>query len=341
MGESLVHPIAAPPEPGQALGLGHGVHWVRLPLPGKLRHINVWLLEDGEGWTLIDTGMGVKECRDAWTGPLAGLLASRPLKRVVLTHHHPDHAGLAAWFAERHGVPVHMSAEEAGLLRGLLDEDPVPAEARVAAFAADGLVPTDENRVILAGGAFRRVVSGIPKDLRLLCGGDVLDIGGVRWEAMRLPGHTDGQLAFHAPAAGLLISGDQVLPRITSNIGVYPERADLDPIASFVGSFASLAALDPEPLVLPSHGEVFRGLKVRLKALEEHHAATLEQVVALLDGPLSAAELALLLFRPILDPLNRMLAVGESRANLEHLARSGRARRIELPGQPRRFERAP
>jgi glyoxylase-like metal-dependent hydrolase (beta-lactamase superfamily II) len=340
---SLEYPIGAPPASGGAVPLGSGVTWLRLPVPGGLRHINVWLLEDGAGFTLIDTGMNVAAARDAWDGPLAAVLNGRPITRILCTHHHPDHAGLAGWLADRHRVAVYMSAPEERLLRALLGTGASRAavEARIAAFEREGLTMTDDMRPVAAVEGYRRVMSGIPAEIRRLSDGESLEIGGARWVAHLVRGHSDGQLVFHAPVAGLLIAGDQVLPRITSNIGIYPERDDPDPLASFLDSFAGLAALAPEPLVLPSHGDVFRGLRARLDALRAHHAATLEQVAGLVVAPTTAAELAARLFRAPLDPLNRMLAVGETLAHLHYLAVRGRLRVVEEPGAPRRYGPAP
>jgi len=335
----LVYPVATPPEVGGAVPLVSGVTWIRLPVPGALRHINVWLLADGAGYTLIDTGMNVPAARAAWDGPLAAVLGGRPITRIICTHHHPDHAGLAGWLAARHGVAVCLSEPEDRLLRALLgtgaDHDAVLR--RMAAFERDGLVVTEDMRPVAAVEGYRRVMSGVPAEVRHLADGDELDIGGVRWVARLARGHTDGQLLFHAPDAGLLIAGDQVLPRITSNIGIYPERDDPDPLASFLESFAGLAALEPEPLVLPSHGDVFRGLRQRLGELAAHHEQTLAEVVRLVAAPATAAEVAARLFRAPLDPLNRMLAVGETLAHLHYLAARGRLTVVEQPGAPRRY----
>ena len=341
MAATLLYPVAEPPAPGQAVRLRGGVHWVRLPLPGAIRHINVWLLEDGDGWTLVDTGMDLPQVRAAWDGPLADYLGDRPITRILCTHHHPDHTGLAAWLAGRYRVPVWMSEPEARLLKGFVapDDDAERTRWRIAAFAREGLLESPELRGALAGTNFRGVVSGMPAEVRALGDGDVLEIGVERWVAHRLGGHTDAQLVFHLPAHGLLISGDQVLPRITSNIGIYPERADRDPIRSFVASFDRLAALDPEPTVLPSHGDVFVGLRARINDLRTHHAATLERVIGFTEQPTSARELADRLFRTPLDSMNLVLAVGEALANLEHLALCGRLRTLESPDAVRRYQR--
>ncbi len=336
---SREYPIASPPEIGGATPLGSGVSWLRLPVPGALKHINVWLLEDGAGWTLIDTGMNVAAAREAWEGPLAAVLRGRPITRIICTHHHPDHAGLAGWLAARHRVAVYMSEPEERLLRALLDtaSDRHVIPARIAALERHGLAVTPEMHAIAAGEGYRRVTSGVPSDIRRLSGGDELRIGDVRWVAHLVRGHTDGQLVFHAPEAGLLIAGDQVLPRISSNIGIYPERADPDPLGSFLDSFATLAALEPEPLVLPSHGNVFRGLRRRLGELAAHHAETLAEVEALVSAPTTAAELAGQLYRAPLDPLNRSLALGETLAHLHYLAARGRLRVVDEPGAPCRY----
>jgi glyoxylase-like metal-dependent hydrolase (beta-lactamase superfamily II) len=180
-------------------------------------------------------------------------------------------------------------------------------------------------------------MSGCPDDVGILAAGDTLEAGGRAWRVLELAGHTDAQLLLHDAEGGLLIAGDQVLPRITSNIGIYPERDDPDPLASFLESFVALAAVEPEPLVLPSHGDVFRGLRQRLGELAAHHEQTLLEVVGLVRAPSTAAEVATRLFRAPLDPLNRMLAVGETLAHLHYLAARGRLAVVEEPGAPRRY----
>jgi glyoxylase-like metal-dependent hydrolase (beta-lactamase superfamily II) len=199
------------------------------------------------------------------------------------------------------------------------------------------MVATEELLPMLSVEGYRRVMSGVPGEVRRIEDGEEIAIGAVRWVAHQLRGHTDGQLLFHAPEHALLIAGDQVLPRITSNIGIYPERADPEPLGSFLASFQRLAALEPEPLVLPSHGNVFRGLRLRLAQLEAHHERTLAALAALVTRPATAAELAPGLFRAPLDPLNLMLAVGETLAHLEHLVAGGRLSVSDAGGGPRRY----
>ena len=329
----------AAPAPGAAARLAPGLEWLRLPVPGKLGHINVWLLDDGGSLTLVDTGMNVPDARAAWDGPLTAVLAGRRLTRIICTHHHPDHAGLVAWLAERHGARVWMSAPELEIVARAYGDrhDPLALEARRAAFARDGLEVGDSSGRLLSGAGYLSVMSGLPAGVGLLAAGDVLEAGGLAWHVLELAGHTDAQLLLHAPAAGLLISGDQVLPRISANVGIYPERSDTNPLGSYLASFDVLEALNPEPVVLPSHGEPFRALRARIGELRRHHGERLQAVEVLCRSPLTAAEVAALLYRGATDPLNRMLAVGETLAHLRLLEIRGRVEARESPGQPRRF----
>jgi glyoxylase-like metal-dependent hydrolase (beta-lactamase superfamily II) len=335
---SAIAGVAAP-APGASVALAPGLEWLRLPVPGSLRHINVWLLDDGDGLTLVDTGMNVPEARAAWDGPLAGVFAGRPLRRIVCTHHHPDHAGLAAWLAARHGARVWMSAAEFDLVaRAYRESGDAAVEAgRRTAFQRDGLEVDDRSMRVVSGAGYLGVMSGCPDDVGILAAGDTLEAGGRAWRVLELAGHTDAQLLLHDAEGGLLIAGDQVLPRISANVGIYPERRDGDPLASYLASFDVLEALDPEPVVLPSHGEPFHGLRARLQVLRGHHRARLDALERLCRVPVTAAEAASQLYRGALDPLHRMLALGETLAHLKRLETRGRVEAREGPGGPRRF----
>lgn len=342
MNVALDYPVAVPPECGGALQLADGVHWARLFVPGSLRHINVWLLEDGDGWTLVDTGMNIAEARAAWEGPLHDYLAGRPLRRVVCTHHHPDHAGLAQFLIDRHGAELWMTPGEHAVMRTVerSSADASLRQARIDHFTAEGMLMTAELRALIGLRRYGEVMSGIPQAIVPVADGDVLAIGARRFTALVLGGHTDAHLVLHDAAGGLLISGDQVLPRISSNCGVYPERADATPLGSYLHSFDVLGLLPADVLVLPAHGNVFRGLHRRLAELRRHHDETLATLLAEMDEPRTAAELAKALFRRTLDPLNQMLAVGETLAHVRHLLGAGAALVVNAETHPRRYVRA-
>jgi glyoxylase-like metal-dependent hydrolase (beta-lactamase superfamily II) len=336
---ALDYPLADVPEPGTAVTLAPGMLWLRLPVPGSLRHINVWLLDDGDGWTLVDTGMNTPESRELWSGPLLALLDGRPLHRIVCTHHHPDHAGLALFLAERHGARVHMSAGEFAVFGRIraCTEDAAVADSRVAAVEAEGYAVSDELRSLIRFERYRRVTSGFPTSIVPVADRDVIVAGGREWHVRILAGHTDAQLVLWCKDEGLLISADQVLPRITSNVGIYPERADVDPVRSYLASFDVLEELPRDTLVLPAHGNPFRGLHARTAELRAHHARTLEQVAAALDEPRTAAQVAKRLFVRPLDTLNGYLALGETLAHVRCLVNAGAA--TQLDGLPHRYLR--
>lgn len=340
MTAALHYPLRDSPDPGHAHALAPGVVWARLPVPGPLRHINVWLLDDGDGWTLVDTGMDTAESRAAWDGPLHAQLGGRPLRRILCTHHHPDHAGLARHLAELHGAEILMSAGEHAVMRRIQHAwtDETAAEARCAEVREEGLVVEGDMRVLVRLERYRGVMSGIPARVTPVADGEVLDAGGRRWTARVLGGHTDAQLVLHCERDGLLISADQVLPRITSNVGIYPERADVDPVASYLHSFDVLDELPADTLVLPAHGNPFHGLRTRVGQLRAHHLETLDTIAGLLDRPVTATELAGRLYTRPLDVLNTYLAVGETLAHVRRLVHAGAAA-IE-DSSPRRYVRA-
>jgi glyoxylase-like metal-dependent hydrolase (beta-lactamase superfamily II) len=340
MNGALEFPLGDAPEPGAALPLADRMLWARLPVPGALRHINVWLLDDGDAWTLVDTGMNVPEARAAWEGALHECLGGRRIHRIVCTHHHPDHAGLGQFLAERHGAEILMSAGEDAVLRRMeaaLADERLEA-ARVASVEAEGLTVEGPLAEVIRLERYRGVMSGLPARVTHVADGQTLQAGGRTWRALVLGGHTDAQLVLHCERDGLLISADQVLPRITSNVGIFPERADADPLASYLRSFDVLETLPADVLVLPAHGNPFRGLHVRIAQLRRHHEDTLRSIPDLLDEPRTAAELARKLYTRPLDPLNTYLAMAETLAHVRHLVTAGAVRVDD--GHPRRYVRA-
>lgn len=324
----LHYPLPRAPAAGDKHPILPGVHWVRLPLPFALDHINVWLLEDGDGWTLVDTGIAIDEVRALWTEALPRLLGGRPLARIVVTHHHPDHLGLAGWLAGRLDAEVWMTAVEHAaacyLYEGRAGAD---LERTRAHYARNGLREFDPIAPVESGRGYTRVISAPPASIHALRDGERITIGARTWEAMVTGGHADAHLSLHCPDLNALISGDHVLPAISSNISVRPQAPEADPLGCYLDSFARFEALDPGTWVLPSHGRVFTGLGIRTGQLRSHHARTLEQVRRLCARPHSAAALMAHLFPRVHDPLNTMLAFGETLAHAHRLEATGALRR--------------
>lgn len=342
MSDALSYPFPEPPPQLKTLEVVPGIHWLRLPLPFALDHINVWLLADVDGWTLVDTGVGLDQTREHWQGLFDGALDGRPLKRIVVTHYHPDHIGQAAWLAEYFGLPVHVTKGEmdnAVKLHGLPDEE---AGGRLAAlFEQHGLSTEQAQQLRRRGNTYRKLVPSLPVQHVRLSEGDELAVGERQWRILIARGHAPEHACLYSdgPGGPVLIAGDQVLPRISSNVSVHPDAEDEDPLGEYLASLERFGQLPEQTLVLPSHGGVFRGLRPRCEALSRHHEEHLETLEDACAEPMTAADALPLLFRRELDAHQIMFAMGESIAHLRHLECRGRVER--LPGEPVRFASVP
>jgi len=330
------------PAPGELIEVAPGIGWARLPVPGSLNHINVWALDDagsrsgagGDGVALVDTGLNIPPAREGWEALFAGPLAGRAVTRVVCTHMHPDHVGLAGWLCERFGAPLWMTRGEWLYARMLaLDtRDSPPPEAERYRRAAGW----SEER-IAAGAAkpwnfFASAVSPIPVAHVRLSDGDALDIGGATWRVVVGSGHSPEHACLVNAAAGVMIAGDQVLPRITSNVSLPLSEPDSDPLGAWLASIAKLRTLPDDLLVLPAHGEPFTGLHKRLDALAAGHRGSLDALAKHLSEPRRAVDCFGILFGRAIDDNVYGLATGEALAHLRRLEVEGRAVREERDG---------
>ena len=312
----------APPAPGETVPLAPGVHWLRMPLPMELDHINLWLLEHDGGFVLIDTGLASDAARAAWERLESGILRERPLRLIVVTHLHPDHAGLAAWLQNRHHVPVWTSRTTERQMRELLTPlADAEIDRRRDFYRAHGVTDLDFLRASLTGERYRAAMSGAPEVAHHPRDDEQTDWTGRTWRWLETNGHAAGHLCLHDAAGRILVAGDQILPAISPNVSLNGWPADPDPLDSYLASLERLGALDPATLALPSHGRPFRGLPARALELRRHHQNHLELLLAACVTPQSAVELLRVLYRRELTGFHRVLALGEALAHLEYLAR--------------------
>ncbi|WP_439533934.1 MBL fold metallo-hydrolase [Polymorphobacter sp.] len=327
------------PGPGALFEVAPGVHWLRMPLPmGGLDHINLWALEDGDGWVLVDTGLSDDVTRGLWAQLFEDGLGGRPVRRVIVTHFHPDHIGLAGWLCARWGVPLEMARTEYLLARMLaLDIRPEPPGEAID-FSVRAGWPDTAIQALRSQpwGRYGKIVSALPAGFRRLRGGEVLSIGGREWRLVTGRGHSPEHLCLVTD--GLMISGDQVLPRITSNVSVYPTEPYADPLGDWLESIEALRAIDPDVLVLPAHNEPFRGLHVRLDQLAADHHDKLAKLHALCAVPRTAFESFSTLFRKPIGERDYGIATGEAVAHLHWLEARGRLRRLSDDSGVDRFE---
>ena len=333
---ALEYPHEAAPAPGTVEEVAKGIYWLRMPLPFALDHINLWLLEDGDGWTIVDTGLDGEATRALWERVFATVLGGRPVTRVLVTHFHPDHMGLAGWLTERWEAPLWTSEREWLWARSLsLDTDHAAFGAAARRFyRAAGL---DEAAVATSwgrGNLYPKRVSTIPRSFRRLSDGNTIAIGGREWRVVVGQGHAPEHVCLWCPELAVFIAGDQVLPKISPNVSLWATEPEGDPLRLYLESLERIRATVPaDVLALPSHNAPFRGLHERIEQLIRHHEERLALLEAACAAPRTAAETVPLLFRRQLDPHQLGFAIGEALAHLQYLVGAGRlVRRTRADG---------
>ncbi|NRF70402.1 MBL fold metallo-hydrolase [Aquincola sp. S2] len=357
----LVYPCGEPPAPGQVTEIAPGLLWLRMPLPFALNHINLWAIADedeqGPGWAIVDTGTKTPEALDAWRqltapeGPLAAYLpggrtaaGGARLTRVLVTHMHPDHVGMAGWLTRKFQCRLWMTRLEYLTCRMLVADTGREAPDEAIRFYRRVGWPEEAIDTYRARfGGFGKYMHALPESYRRLSDGETLRIGAHDWRVVVGRGHSPEHACLLSESLGVMISGDQVLPRISSNVSVFPTEPDADPLADWIGSIDRLrATLGDEWLVLPAHGEPFRGLHARLDRLAAGHQRGLERLRRSLVEPKRAIDVFGALFARPIDSKGELLgmATGESLAHLNHLLARGEAVREEGADGVLRFRMA-
>ncbi len=326
------------PASGKTIRLTDSVSWARLPMPGSLGHINSWLLDDedavGPGVTVVDTGLLLRSCSDEWKALFAGDMAGRRVTRILCTHLHPDHIGLAGWLAKRFGVGIHMTRGEWLTARHMIADvrDDPPVEVSAMQRGAGWSDEQIEAARRTGWGRMARMVFTLPHAYHRLQDGQLLNFGRNRWRVVVGSGHSPEHACLLNEADGVLISGDQVLPRISSNVSMSSGEPEGDNLGEWLASIDRLLTLPPDLLVCPAHGEPFRGLHIRLAALRDEHLERLDAMAEALAEPRRAVDCFTLLFRRPIGPDNIGLATGETLAHLRRLEVTGRVRRETRDG---------
>ena len=326
----LRYPWDTPPERGAAIEVGKGVLWMRLPLPMKLDHVNVYALDDGHGWTVIDTGFASNLSREIWRGLMAGPLAGKPVTRVIVTHHHPDHVGLAGWFQTEHGAEL-ITTRTAWLFARMLmlDRQEVLPEETLAFYRSGGMDPEVlEQRKADKPFNFADVVAPMPLGYTRIKQGDIITMGGRDWDVHMGNGHAPEHATFWSRDDNLVIAGDQILPSISPNIGVYATEPMADPVSDWIEACERLSQLArPDHLVLGGHKLPFTGLPFRMRQLIDNHHGALDRLLKALDTPKSAGECFLPIFGRKIGGGEYGLALVEAIAHVSHLYQAGKVTR--------------
>ncbi len=328
----LDYAFTAPPAPGDAWLVAPGLRWIRMPLPFALDHVNLWLADDAGGHTLIDCGIGDAPTRALWQTHFATTLTGRAITRIVATHCHPDHVGNAHWLSTRFGAPVAMTYAEYATAHALRDQHTgFDVDTTIEIFRRHGMSAEHLATMERRGNRYARGVPELPTWFQRLIDGDEIDFGGARWRVLEGHGHSPEHASLWSAERAVLISGDMLLPRISTNVSVSPINPDDDPLQRFLDSLGAFESLPADTLVLPSHGIPFRGIGVRVAQLRAHHRARLADLdgaIRTAQAPMSAHDAVPVLFGGReLDAQQRFFAMGETIAHLNHLVHARRAER--------------
>ena len=329
------------PEPGGAMEVAPGIRWIRMTLPFALNHVNLWLLRDEmdgpegkvQGWTVVDCCIARDESRAQWEQVFATQLEGLPILRVIVTHMHPDHVGLADWICKRWNAPLWMSATDYYVARNLTSpgasDNGAGGEKAAAFFGMHGLVdPEALARIRERTSYFRDMVPSMPPSFVRMLDGGTVSIGGRAWRCISGFGHAPEHIALYCAEGNVLIGGDMMLPRISTNVSVNADEPEADSLRLFLESIVKFDVLPKDVLALPSHGKPFTGVHRRIEQLQEHHRDRLAELLAgCVARPLSAAEAVPIMFKRELDVHQLTFAMGETVAHLHLLWFAGQLQR--------------
>ncbi|WP_342618945.1 MBL fold metallo-hydrolase [Rhodoferax sp. GW822-FHT02A01] len=343
--KQLHYPLGeALPEPGHCSTVAPGVKWIRMSLPFVLNHINLWLLRDAidgvEGWSIVDCCIHREDAKAQWESLFSNELDGLPVLRVIVTHMHPDHIGLAHWLCERWDAPLYISATDFLVAHmACSGQDTFSGERTAAFYAAHGLNDAQTRaKVMDRTSYFSSLVPSVPDQHHRLLDGLTLRIGAHAWTCISGYGHAPEHMALYCQELGLLIGGDMMLPRISTNVSVYEQEPEADALKLFLHSIDRFKALPASTLVLPSHGKPFTGLHIRIQQLHDHHDERLQEVMeACTRTPCSAADVLPVLFKRPLDFHQTTFAIGEAVAHLHTLWHRGDLVRQRSPDGVYRF----
>ncbi len=328
--EPIAFPFDPPRPDGEVVTLAPGVLWARMPMPMQLDHINVYLLRDHDGWFIVDTGLNLPASRALWETIVERHFDGLPLKGLICTHFHYDHAGLSAWLTERFDAPLYMTHGEYFTMRTLAGPLPEPLPDSMLTFYLRAGMPRERVEEMFAKLRRDPFMPPQPRAFTRLREGQALHIAGRDWRVVIGEGHSPEHACLYCDSDRLLIAGDQLLPRITSNVLVSDIEPEANPLKLWLDSLDRLAQLAPDTLVLPSHERVFRGLLPRVAELHAHHALQFDIVRDHLreTGSATAFETKSKLFPRVLSAVEDMMALGETIAHLSWLRYAGEVRRV-------------
>ena len=329
-----------PPEPGELREIAPDLHWARLPLPMRLNHVNLWFMREGRGWLVVDAGLDAPMCRETWERLISGPLGSDPLERMVLTHGHPDHVGLAGWLTDRFCCPLAATRTEWLFANWRRESHGRGFGRQMRAFLmSHGCGAGIVERFAAQEASIARGEHPVPEQFLRLRHQERHRFGGRDFGVIVASGHADEHASFYTGEGRVLIAGDQILQRITPVVGVFGQEPMSDPLTDYLASLSRFEGLPEDTIVLPSHGLPFRGLHARLRQLRRHHEERLAELLSHMGEAKTAFELATLIFDRAMQEGQGRFALAETLAHLHHGETLGGATRVTAPDGLIRFRR--
>ena len=330
--KSGIHfPWDLPPNDGETVEVAKGLHWIRLPLPMKIDHVNVYALDDGDGWSIVDTGIASGRTKAIWERLLSGPLSGKPVKNLIITHHHPDHIGLVGWFMKEHGAKL-LATRTSYLMGRMLSLDvqkSLPSETlnfwRCSGMETEKI----EKRSTQMSFNFSELVEPIPLGYLRLQEGDMIRMGGRDWKVRIGNGHAAEHATFWSDSDNLVIAGDQIISSISPNLGVFVAEPEADTVSEWLEACERfLTYARPEHKVFSGHKLPFTGLQFRLRQLIENHHSAVARLLMFLSSKKMASECFSPLFKRKIEEGEYYLALVESVAHLNHLYAAGKVSRV-------------
>jgi len=312
------------PEPATPIEIAPGILWIRLPMPIALDHINLYLLDDGDAWVLIDTGLGDPVSIGTWETLLETKLQGRPIRRIIGTHFHPDHVGLAGWLQNKTGAELWMTQLEwLSARQAYLDVEDASSAQMQRFYHRAGLNETELRAYREMGNDYRSMVTPIPAVYKRVTGATVFEIGGRKWEPIFGSGHSPDHISLYCAEDRILLGGDMLLPRITPIIAVWWQEPEGDPLAGYLDFLGTLGHIAEDVLVLPAHNRPYRELRTRVKDLADHHVERLDITLDTCAAPATGRDVMKALFTRELDAFQTRFAIGETVAHINNLLHKG------------------
>lgn len=321
---------AEPPQSAQLIEVVSGIYWLRMPLPMALNHINLYLIDEGDAWTLLDTGMKTEETQAIWHQLFAQFFNDKPLKQVVVTHMHPDHVGLAGWLCEYWRCPMYMTQIDYFAVRAYTANNIVTWQSE-AFYRCCGL-GDDYIEFMHKRSSFSQIVSPMPGAFKQLKDNQLIMLGKRQWRIIVGGGHSFAHASFYNEEEGLLLAGDQIIARISSNVGVTATEPDASPLHDWYQSLERLKTLSPNTLVMPAHNKPFYGMHERADEIMQHHEHQLNVVLHECQTPKRVVDLLKPMFGRDIGFYEMSLAIGEAKAHLHMLLDRNSMQKISTDG---------